>query len=121
MADERWRTTDGPYPVLLCMPGMDYSMTVGQAMALVRAAPRLAGPWEVRRDEHASRYDAHGAIVAKVWHQSTDASGRECWVARTAVGDVAGVSLADAMVRANEALRAAGWVLDDDPTRGVRG
>ena len=116
-ADERWRTTNGPYPVLLCMPGMDYSMTVGQAMSLLRTAPRLAGRWTPPHGSPAGcgamRSDAQGTCIAVVFGEQWPL-GTHAWASYdepTTRGHAR--TRQDAMDAADAALRAAGWLLEE--------
>jgi len=127
MADERWRIdadNSRKYRVVLHLHGVDHCMSVAQAMALVGSAPRLAGPWTPPHGSPAGcgamRSDAHGKCVAVVFGEQWPLGTHE-WAAYEPTTRGRSETWQEAQDAADAALRAAGWVLDDAPTRGVRG
>ena len=110
-----WRTDDNSrkYRVVLHLHGVDHCMSVGQAMSLLRTAPKMAGKWEMSDgadgERTAFRDDTHGKSAAVAWYSSLMGA----WYAETPAGIVQGNTLAEAQDAADAALRAAGWLLEE--------
>lgn len=82
------------------------SLTPAQALALLRAAPKVAGPWRQTGSAVAERQGAFG------WAAGANATGR--WGLSGSDNRYADVETLDAAkAAADDALRAAGWVLVD--------
>lgn len=84
------------------------ALTPAQALALLRAAPKVAGPWE-RTENGDYRRGPYGHRAASVFSDK--------WSTSEAGGEDTG-STKNARAAADAALRAAGWLLcDEEPEK----
>lgn len=120
MSDWRIDIDSRRWPVVLTMHGIDYCMSIPDAMALLRAAPKMGARWDdVRRDgEGTARANIDGQCLAVVYGRANgpsddDSRKWEIWDRNVCKRSGRAESLQAAKDAADAALRAAGWLLEE--------